>query len=248
MTSLDKTALEAAKSAIRTALTETWQDSINVRSWDQDILLTGCRAAKYEQPTEAAENLAVAAATASVSAYLSHAAGDAEFAIDDLVANAASSIATQIESHDAFDCPDGWTYHKAAHHIATDLAEKVLRPMFVTLSVENARLEKVVKDLSDEISSLEEEGCDADDTIMKLDARTEAAEARVKAQAALIEQAREALEALGRLANEVFRDGMNSRRRDDDAVWGFDRVNLTYGALRLIQSTLTQFRESINGK
>lgn len=76
MTSLDKTALEKAVEAVRKALTETWQDSINARSWDQDILLTGCRAAKYEKPTEAAENLAAEAAAASVSAYLSHAAGE----------------------------------------------------------------------------------------------------------------------------------------------------------------------------
>lgn len=56
--------------------------------------------------------------------------------IDDLVANAASSITSQIETHDAFECPEGWTYHKAANHIATDIAEKVLRPVLIAILLE----------------------------------------------------------------------------------------------------------------
>ena len=40
------------------------------------------------------------------------------------------------------------------------------------------------------------------------------------------------------LAAEVFREGMNSRRKDDDGLWGFDRVTLTYGHLRAARDWL----------
>ena len=43
---------------------------------------------------------------------------------------------------------------------------------------------------------------------------------------------RKALEPLAKLADAVFRDGMNTDKRDEDGVWGFDDATLTYGHLR----------------
>lgn len=44
------------KQIIREQLTEEWKDTTYARSWKQDILLEGCRAAKYVDPEEAADN------------------------------------------------------------------------------------------------------------------------------------------------------------------------------------------------
>lgn len=57
------------------------------------------------------------------------------------------------------------------------------------------------------------------------------------AQSSTIASAREVIEPFKKLADELFRtddDGfeMNSRRSDNDSVWGFDRVELRYGHLR----------------
>ncbi len=59
----------------------------------------------------------------------------------------------------------------------------------------------------------------------------------------------EVLKPLVALANEVFRsDGgheMNSGKRDDQAIWGFDNATLTYGDLRRARAALAT--ESSNG-
>lgn len=53
---------QVAISAVRAALTEQWEDSVNARKWTEDVLLTGCRQVGggkgYERPDEAANNLA----------------------------------------------------------------------------------------------------------------------------------------------------------------------------------------------
>lgn len=43
---------------------------------------------------------------------------------DAALAGLVSDIAREIESHDAFDCPEGWTYVRAADAIATRLVER----------------------------------------------------------------------------------------------------------------------------
>ncbi|MGX1786889.1 hypothetical protein ACWIGM_09145 [Bosea sp. NPDC055332] len=41
-----------------------------------------------------------------------------------VLAGLTSDIAREIEAHDAFDCPDGWTYVRAANDIAQRLVER----------------------------------------------------------------------------------------------------------------------------
>lgn len=61
--------------AIRAALVENWQDLTNARSWDEDVLLTGCRKVGggrgYQKPEEAADRLALDAARAALAAIRS---------------------------------------------------------------------------------------------------------------------------------------------------------------------------------
>lgn len=40
------------------------------------------------------------------------------------LAGLTSDIAREIEAHDAFDCPDGWTYVRAANEIAQRLVDR----------------------------------------------------------------------------------------------------------------------------
>jgi hypothetical protein len=59
--------VEDLATTIRLALVEDWHDIVNARKWQEDILLTGCRRAGhvgYEKPEQAAQNLAMDAATA----------------------------------------------------------------------------------------------------------------------------------------------------------------------------------------
>lgn len=52
-----------------------------------------------------------------------------------------------------------------------------------------------------------------------------------KAERAL-EEAERVVKPFRALAAAVFREGMNSSRKDDVSLWGFDGVTITYGHLR----------------
>lgn len=65
-----------------------------------------------------------------------------------------------------------------------------------------------------------------------------AAEARITDLEAKLAKARAALEPFDKLAAEVFRDGMNKHRADNEGIWGFDNTVLSYGDLRRARSTL----------
>lgn len=49
---------------------------------------------------------------------------------------------------------------------------------------------------------------------------------------ARLSEVEKALEPIVKLADAVFRDGMNTDKRDEAGVWGFDDATLTYGHLR----------------
>jgi hypothetical protein len=96
---------------------------------------------------------------------------------------------------------------------------------------------------------------DATCTVLELGALdpprvVEAIRSKFEAAESSLAEARRLLKPFGDIAEAVFyNDGgreMNSHRSDDAAVWGFDRVELTYGHLRGVRRFLAQ--ESNDGR
>jgi hypothetical protein len=86
---------EKMKADVRKALTEDWKDTFNLRSWSEDVLLTGCRnvggGKGYQDPEHAADYMAGAVVDAILAALSSIPVGGLEVAAADAVAGGAAN-------------------------------------------------------------------------------------------------------------------------------------------------------------